>query len=115
MAAKVELLNAIATEVVACRKCHLWKTRKNAVPGEGNPNAQVMFVGEAPGYWEDVKGRPFVGAAGKFLENLLSIVGFSREDVFICNVLKCRPPENREPSQQEIQHVHIIWIGKLKL
>jgi len=103
MAAKVELLNAIATEVVACRKCHLWKTRKNAVPGEGNPNAQVMFVGEAPGHWEDVKGRPFVGAAGKFLENLLSIVGFSREDVFICNVLKCRPPENREPSQQEIQ------------
>ncbi|MGQ9624044.1 MAG: type-4 uracil-DNA glycosylase [Candidatus Bathycorpusculaceae bacterium] len=103
MTTKIEFLNTIANEVAVCRKCPLWKTRKNAVPGEGNPDAHVMFVGEAPGYWEDVKGRPFVGAAGKFLENLLSILGFSREDIFICNVLKCRPPRNREPSPQEIQ------------
>jgi DNA polymerase len=103
MTSKTEVLSIIANEVAVCRKCPLWKTRKNAVPGEGNPNARVMFVGEAPGYWEDVKGRPFVGAAGNFLENLLSIVGFLRENVFICNVLKCRPPRNREPSPQEIQ------------
>ncbi|MEM3672667.1 MAG: type-4 uracil-DNA glycosylase [Candidatus Bathyarchaeia archaeon] len=103
MATKAELLKTIADEVTACRKCHLWKTRKNAVPGEGNPDALVMLVGEAPGYWEDVKGQPFVGAAGKFLESLLAIVGFSRENVFICNILKCRPPGNRAPSPQEIQ------------
>lgn len=103
MTTKAEPLNAIAAEVAACRKCPLWRTRKNAVPGEGSPNALVMFVGEAPGYWEDVKGKPFVGAAGKFLENLLAMIGFSREDVFICNVLKCRPPGNREPLPLEIQ------------
>ncbi|MEM3726210.1 MAG: type-4 uracil-DNA glycosylase [Candidatus Bathyarchaeia archaeon] len=103
MTAKAELLKAIAAEVVVCRKCHLWRTRKNAVSGEGNPDALVVFVGEAPGYWEDVKGKPFVGAAGKFLESLLAIAGFSREDVFICNVLKCRPPGNREPLPLEIQ------------
>jgi DNA polymerase len=103
MATKNESLSKIAKEVATCQKCHLWKTRKNAVPGEGNPNAHVMFVGEAPGYWEDVEGKPFVGAAGKFLESLLAIIGFSRKDVFICNVLKCRPPGNREPSPQEIQ------------
>jgi DNA polymerase len=100
---KKELLDAIAAEVINCRKCNLWKTRKNAVPGEGNQNSQIMFIGEAPGYWEDVKGRPFVGAAGKLLDKLLSEIGFSRSDVFICNVLKCRPPGNREPLPNEIQ------------
>jgi DNA polymerase len=99
----MEILNAVAAEVMVCTKCALWKTRKNAVPGEGNPATQIMFIGEAPGYWEDVKGKPFVGAAGKFLDTLLSEIGFSREDVFICNVLKCRPPRNREPQPNEIQ------------
>ncbi len=98
-----ELLDAIAAEILACRKCELWKTRKNAVPGEGSPNSQIMFIGEAPGYWEDIKGKPFVGAAGKFLDTLLSEIGFSRETVFIGNILKCRPPRNREPLPDEIQ------------
>jgi len=98
-----ENLDSITAEVVACTKCALWKTRKNAVPGEGNSNAKIMFIGEAPGYWEDVKGKPFVGAAGKFLDVLISGLGLSRNGVFIGNVLKCRPPGNREPSQTEIQ------------
>ncbi|MEM2995487.1 MAG: type-4 uracil-DNA glycosylase [Candidatus Bathyarchaeia archaeon] len=100
---KKDILKAVADEVIVCRKCQLWKTRKNAVPGEGDPESPIMFVGEAPGYWEDVKGKPFVGAAGKFLDTLLSTIGFSRETVFICNVLKCRPPGNREPLPSEIQ------------
>ncbi len=100
---KRELLSAIAAEILACRKCELWKTRKNPVPGEGSPESQIMFIGEAPGYWEDVKGKPFVGAAGKFLNTLLSEAGLSRENVFIGNILKCRPPKNREPSRDEIK------------
>lgn len=100
---KNDSLKTIAAEVIICQKCPLSKTRKNAVPGEGNPNTQVMFIGEAPGYWEDIKGRPFVGDAGKFLDSLLSEIGFSRENVFICNVLKCRPPGNREPQPIEVQ------------
>jgi len=100
---KKELLEAIAEEIITCSKCELWKTRKNAVPGEGNPKSQIMFIGEAPGYWEDVKGKPFVGAAGKFLDTLLSEAGLSRGSVFIGNILKCRPPKNREPSRDEIE------------
>ncbi|MEM3054964.1 MAG: type-4 uracil-DNA glycosylase [Candidatus Bathyarchaeia archaeon] len=100
---KRNILEDVASEVKVCIKCDLWKTRKNAVPGEGNPDAKIMFVGEAPGYWEDVKGRPFVGAAGKFLDMLLAEAGLSRGEVFICNVLKCRPPGNREPLPSEIQ------------
>jgi DNA polymerase len=103
MLAKKDQLEMIAAEVLNCTKCRLHKTRKNAVPGEGNPQSKIMFVGEAPGYWEDVKGKPFVGAAGKFLDTLLAIVGFLRDDVFIGNVLKCRPPRNREPMPNEIQ------------
>jgi len=98
-----ELLDAVAAEVVVCTKCLLWKTRKNAVPGEGSPEAFIMLIGEAPGYWEDVKGKPFVGVAGRFLDILLSEIGLSREGVFVCNVLKCRPPRNREPEPKEIQ------------
>jgi uracil-DNA glycosylase family 4 len=97
------VLEAVASEVKACRRCGLWKTRKNAVPGEGSPEAKIMFVGEAPGYWEDVKGRPFVGAAGKFLDTLLAEAGLQRSQVFIGNVLKCRPPGNREPAPVEIE------------
>jgi len=98
-----KLLDAIAAEILVCRKCELWKTRKNPVPGEGSPHSQIMFIGEAPGYWEDVKGKPFVGAAGKFLDTLLSEAALSRESVFIGNILKCRPPKNREPSRDEIE------------
>ncbi|MEM3579814.1 MAG: type-4 uracil-DNA glycosylase [Candidatus Bathyarchaeia archaeon] len=97
------VLEAVASEVKACTRCGLWRTRKNAVPGEGDPNAKVMFIGEAPGYWEDVKGKPFVGAAGKFLDSLLAEAGLLRSQVFIGNVLKCRPPGNREPAPAEIE------------
>jgi uracil-DNA glycosylase family 4 len=100
---KKEFLDAVATEIIVCTKCPLWKTRKNAVPGEGNSETSVMFIGEAPGQSEDVKGKPFVGAAGKFLETMLSEISLSRNDVFICNIVKCRPPRNREPMPNEIQ------------
>lgn len=98
-----ESLDAIAAEIITCPKCRLSKTRKNAVPGEGRPESPIMFIGEAPGYWEDVKGKPFVGAAGKFLTILIGELGFSRSDVFITNIVKCRPPRNREPSSVEIE------------
>jgi DNA polymerase len=100
---KEELLDAVAAEIIVCPKCRLSRTRKNAVPGEGNPESPIMFIGEAPGYWEDMKGKPFVGAAGKFLNSLILKIGCSRDDVFICNIVKCRPPRNRGPLPDEIQ------------
>lgn len=95
-------MKAIVAEVITCRTCELWRQRSNPVPGEGNVDAPVIFIGEAPGYSEDVKGRPFVGAAGKLLDELLSEIGLSRGDIYIANVLKCRPPENRDPSSDEV-------------
>ncbi len=100
---KQDVMERIAVEVHACQRCELWKRRRNAVPGEGSLDAVVLFIGEAPGYWEDVKGRPFVGAAGKLLDKLLSKAGLSRTEVYITNVVKCRPPENRDPRPIEIQ------------
>lgn len=88
---KQDLMGPVAAEIKACRKCELWRSRRNTVLGEGNLNAIVMFVGEAPGYWEDVKGRPFVGAAGKLLDEMLLNIELSRGEVYIANVLKCRP------------------------
>ena len=88
---KRDLMEKIMAEVKACRKCELWRSRRNPVLGEGSLNALVMFIGEAPGYWEDLKGRPFVGAAGKFLDELLAKIGLSRSLVYIANLLKCRP------------------------
>ncbi len=96
------ILEQIAAEVRVCTKCELARTRTHAVPGEGNPRARIMFIGEAPGWHEDQQGRPFVGAAGKFLNELLSLAGLKREDVFITNVVKCRPPGNRDPLPDEI-------------
>ncbi len=98
-----EELAAVAEEVAGCMDCKLHLSRKNAVPGEGPPDADLMFIGEAPGFHENEQGRPFVGAAGKFLEELLASIGMKREDVFICNVVKCRPPGNRDPQQEEIE------------
>lgn len=94
----------IANEVKICTKCQLYQTRKNAVPGEGDPSARIMFVGEAPGFYEDVQGRPFVGAAGKLLTELIeNILCTPRHSVFITNIVKCRPPENRDPLPNEIE------------
>jgi DNA polymerase len=100
---KKELMKVIEDEVRNCKKCGLWKTRRNAVPGEGSLDTSLMFIGEAPGYWEDVKGRPFVGAAGKLLDSLLEGIGLSRENVYITNVVKCRPPKNRDPLPIEVE------------
>lgn len=96
------LLERIAAQVSSCRQCPLCEGRTNAVPGFGNPCARVMLVGEAPGKNEDLQGRPFVGAAGKYLTELLGYAGLTRDDVFIANVLKCRPPSNRNPQPDEI-------------
>lgn len=98
-----KLLDVVASEVTVCTKCPLWKSRKNAVPGVGNLQSRIMFIGEAPGSSEDDRGEPFVGTAGKFLDTLLSQIGFSRDQVFITNIVKCRPPRNREPKPLEIE------------
>lgn len=97
-----EVLNEISAEVSTCMLCELHHSRKNAVPGEGPENSEIMFIGEGPGFHENEQGRPFVGAAGKFLEELLSKIGMKRDDVFITNVVKCRPPKNRDPQPEEV-------------
>jgi len=95
--------SALYQEVRTCQKCILSEGRTNAVPGEGPEDAEIMFIGEAPGFHEDRQGRPFVGAAGKYLEELLATIGLSREEVYIANVVKCRPPGNRDPEPGEIE------------
>ncbi len=95
-------LEQIGKEVAQCTKCELHYSRKLAVPGEGPPDAEIIFIGEGPGFHENEQGRPFVGAAGKFLEELLSSINLKRSDVFIANVIKCRPPGNRDPLPQEL-------------
>ncbi len=97
-----EELARVAAEVRACTRCALAKGRTQAVPGEGPADAEIMFIGEAPGFHEDRQGRPFVGAAGHFLEELLASIGLSRDQVFITNVVKCRPPGNRDPMPDEV-------------
>ncbi len=95
-------LAQIAREVAVCQRCMLHHSRKLAVPGEGPADAEIMFIGEGPGFHENEQGRPFVGAAGKYLEELLAKINLKREDVFICNVVKCRPPNNRDPLPDEL-------------
>lgn len=90
-------------EIKDCKKCHLHETRTNLVFGTGNQEAEVMFVGEAPGREEDLKGEPFVGKAGQLLDKILAAIDFTRDGVYIANVLKCRPPENRDPLPDEIE------------
>jgi uracil-DNA glycosylase len=97
-----QILDQLAQQIRQCTNCPLSLTRKNAVPGEGPSNAQIMLIGEGPGYHENEQGRPFVGQAGKFLNELLNSGGLKREDVFITNVVKCRPPENRDPQESEL-------------
>ena len=90
-------------EIFLCQDCALAKTRNIAVPGEGSEDAEIMLIGEAPGFYEDKQGKPFVGSAGKFLDELLQSIGLDRTKVYICNVIKCRPPDNRDPFPQEIE------------
>jgi len=97
-----EILKEVAVEVSTCAKCKLCNGRTRAVPGEGTPNAKILFIGEGPGYHEDKQGRPFVGPAGQFLDELLGSINLKRSDVFITNVVKCRPPNNRDPEPDEI-------------
>jgi len=92
----------LSNEVLSCTMCRLSETRRKAVPGEGLVDGKVIFVGEAPGEQEDIQGRPFVGAAGKLLTDLLSSIGLRREDVYITNIVKCRPPNNRPPRKDEV-------------
>jgi DNA polymerase len=98
-----DVLKQVAVEAAACTKCDLQYSRKLAVHGEGPANAQIMFVGEGPGFHENEQGRPFVGAAGHFLDELLAGIRMKRQDVFITNVVKCRPPGNRDPKIEEIE------------
>jgi uracil-DNA glycosylase family 4 len=95
-------LDVIAREVAVCEKCTLHHSRKRAVPGEGPADSEIMFIGEGPGFHENEQGRPFVGAAGKFLEDLLGAAGLRRSEVWIGNVVKCRPPANRDPMPEEL-------------
>ncbi len=97
------LLEEIADKVITCTKCDLAEGRLNAVPGEGPQHAEIMFVGEAPGAREDETGRPFVGQSGKLFTELLESAGIKREDVFITSIIKCRPPENRDPTADEVK------------
>lgn len=99
----MEDLDELASQIKTCRKCGLHENRTNAVPGEGPKDADIMLIGEAPGYYEDQEGRPFVGDAGEVLTDLLGKAGLERDEVFIGNVLKCRPPNNRDPTGKEIE------------
>lgn len=108
-------LEAVAEEVLSCKRCPLHATRTRAVPGEGDPCARVMFVGEAPGYNEDLQGRPFVGAAGNLLNEMLKLAGLNREEVFITNVVKCRPPNNRDPAEEEVEACKPYLLRQLKV
>ena len=96
-------LEKLYEQIRACQKCILGQGRTNAVPGEGPEDADIMFIGEGPGFHEDRLGRPFVGAAGKYLDELLAKIGIRREEVYIANVVKCRPPGNRDPRPEEIE------------
>jgi len=96
-------LEQLCDQIRTCQKCRLGLRRTHAVPGEGPSTPAIMFVGEAPGYHEDQQGKPFVGAAGNYLDELLGMIGLSRGDVYIANVIKCRPPDNRDPQPDEIE------------
>lgn len=99
---KAELLTPVKKEVFSCRRCPLYKTKRNYVFSDGDPRARLMFIGEAPGEDEDIQGVPFVGRAGKLLTKMIEAMGLRRQDVYICNVIKCRPPDNRAPLPDEV-------------
>jgi uracil-DNA glycosylase family 4 len=97
------VLGELNRQIAVCVDCELSETRTRTVPGEGRPDADIMLIGEAPGYYEDQQGRPFVGPAGQFLEQLLGSIGLRRQDVYIGNVIKCRPPQNQDPLPHQIK------------
>jgi len=100
---KQRCLGELRTKIAECRQCSLHNTRTNTVPGEGNVSARIMFIGEAPGRNEDLQGKPFVGRAGVIFDRLLISVGLTRDQIYLCNILKCRPPKNRIPLKSEIE------------
>ena len=108
-------LTDLYAEIAVCQRCPLGSGRRNAVPGEGPKTAEIMFIGEAPGFHEDRQGRPFVGAAGHFLDELLVSIGLGRQDVYICNVLKCRPADNRDPLPEEIDACRVFLDRQIEL
>lgn len=112
---KEQQLEYIAHLVGKCKKCDLYKTATHPVPGSGNPNAEIVFIGEAPGEQEDKQGLPFVGNSGKLLDKLLNTIKVPRSDVFICNILKHRPPENRDPTPEEMKVCTPYLKAQLKI
>jgi len=108
-------IDLLGTNISKCQKCPLEKTRTNFVFGTGNPGADIVVVGEAPGRDEDAQGKPFVGRAGQLLTDILKAINFTREEVFICNILKCRPPENRNPLPEEILQCEPYLFKQLEL
>jgi len=113
-AKQTEILK-LEQEIRNCVKCRLHKSRTNAVPGEGSVPSRVMFIGEGPGWHEDQQGRPFVGPAGQFLDELLASIGLKRGQVFITNMVKCRPPNNRDPFPDEIEACWVYLVHQLQL
>jgi uracil-DNA glycosylase len=109
-----ETISQIAKEVSACEKCALHESRKKSVPGDGPANAEIMFIGEGPGFHENEQGHPFVGASGKFLDQLLAQAGVTRTDVFVANVVKCRPPGNRDPLPDELAACDLYLEAQIK-
>src|SRR6266851_1977749 len=110
-----ESLEAIGADVRACRLCKLCERRTVAVPGEGSPNAEIMFIGEGPGFHEDQQGRPFVGAAGQLLTEMLRVIGLRRDEVFITNVVRCRPPGNRDPLPDELSACDVYTQRQIEI
>ena len=108
---KQQKISQLRAQIAACIRCPLHKTRTNTVPGEGDVSAQIMFIGEAPGRNEDLQGKPFVGRAGDVFDKLLNSIGITRDQIYLCNILKCRPPENRNPLSSEISSC----VGSLDL
>jgi uracil-DNA glycosylase family 4 len=108
-------LEELHRRIASCPDCDLCRTRSRAVPGEGPPDAEVLFVGEAPGFYEDQQARPFVGPAGRFLDELIASIGLRRDQVFITNVVKCRPPNNRDPLPGEIEACRKYLQGQIEL
>ena len=108
---KTAKINKLRKQISLCQRCRLAKTRTHTVPGEGDVDAKLLFIGEAPGKNEDLQGKPFVGRAGSIFDDLLDSIGLKREQIYLCNILKCRPPDNRNPLPDEIQ----ACVGSLDL